>query len=84
MSFLNTFFAQTPAMGALPTLRAATDPHANGGDYFGPAGFYEMRGYPIKVGTTPAARNELDAQRLWEISEKLTGVPFLSRQSDPA
>jgi NAD(P)-dependent dehydrogenase (short-subunit alcohol dehydrogenase family) len=74
--FLNTFFAQTPPMGALPTLRAATDPNAEGGDYFGPKGFYEMRGYPKKVGTTPAARNELDARRLWEVSENLTGVSY--------
>jgi NAD(P)-dependent dehydrogenase (short-subunit alcohol dehydrogenase family) len=74
--FLNTFFAQTPPMGALPTLRAAADPDADGGDYYGPKGFYEMRGYPVKVGTTPAAKNELDARRLWEVSEKLTGVSF--------
>jgi len=80
--FLNTFFAQTPPMGALPTLRAAADPEARGGDYFGPKGMYEMRGYPIKVGTTPAAQDELDAGRLWEVSEKLTGVSFLSRESN--
>jgi NAD(P)-dependent dehydrogenase (short-subunit alcohol dehydrogenase family) len=80
--FFNFFFAQTPPMGALPTLRAATDPDAKGGDYFGPKGFYEMRGYPKKVGTTPAARNELDARRLWEISEKLTGVSFESLKTN--
>ena len=78
---LNTFFAQTPPMGALPTLRAAADPQAEGGDYFGPKGFYEMRGYPKKVGTTPAAKNELDARRLWDISEKLTGVSYLGDNS---
>ena len=82
--FLNTFFAQTPPMGALPTLRAAADPNAEGGDYFGPKGFYEMRGRPVKVGTTPAAKNELDARRLWEVSEKLTGVPFESLKSNTA
>jgi len=79
---LNHFFAQTPPMGALPTVRAAADPEARGGDYFGPKGMYEMRGYPIKVGTTPAAQDELDAGRLWEVSEKLTGVSFLSRESN--
>jgi NAD(P)-dependent dehydrogenase (short-subunit alcohol dehydrogenase family) len=82
--FLNFFFAQTPPMGALPTLRAATDPQAEGGDYFGPKGFYEMRGYPKKVGTTPEAQNELDARRLWEVSEELTGVSYLSRNSNTA
>lgn len=81
MEFFNRFFAQTPPMGALPTLRAATDPQAEGGDYYGPRGFYEMRGYPKKVGTTPAARNELDARRLWQVSEELTGVSFLSRET---
>jgi len=84
ISFLNTFFAQTPPMGALPTLRAAVDPLAESGDYFGPRGFYEMRGYPKKVGTTPAAQNELDARRLWEISEKLTGVSFESLKINDA
>ncbi len=82
--FLNTFFAQTPPMGALPTLRAVADPEAEGGDYFGPKGFYEMRGYPKKVGTTPAAQNELDARRLWEVSEKLTGVSFESLNTTAA
>jgi NAD(P)-dependent dehydrogenase (short-subunit alcohol dehydrogenase family) len=76
--FLNFFFAQTPPMGALPTLRAATDPLATGGDYFGPKGFYEMRGYPVKVGTTAEAKDEIDARRLWEVSENLTGVSFES------
>jgi NAD(P)-dependent dehydrogenase (short-subunit alcohol dehydrogenase family) len=82
--FLNIFVAQSPSMGALPTLRAATDPEAEGGSYFGPRGLYEMRGYPTKVGTTPAAQNELDARRLWEVSEKLTQVSFLSRESSAA
>jgi NAD(P)-dependent dehydrogenase (short-subunit alcohol dehydrogenase family) len=82
--FLNFFFAQTPPMGALPTLRAATDPIVESGDYFGPKGIYEMRGYPVKVGTTPAAKNELDARRLWEVSEKLTGVPYECLKTDSA
>jgi NAD(P)-dependent dehydrogenase (short-subunit alcohol dehydrogenase family) len=82
--FLNTFFAQSPPMGALPTLRAATDCLAKGGDYYGPKGIYEMRGYPIRVGTTEAARNELDARRLWEVSEKLTGVSFESLKTNAA
>jgi NAD(P)-dependent dehydrogenase (short-subunit alcohol dehydrogenase family) len=82
--FFNFFFAQTPPMGALPTLRAATDPGAQGGDYFGPRGFYEMRGYPVKVNTTSAARNELDARRLWEVSERMTGVSFDSLKTNVA
>jgi hypothetical protein len=76
MKFFNSFFAQSPPMGALPTLRAATGPEARGGDYFGPGGFLELRGHPVKVRTTEAARNEGDARRLWEISERLTGMSF--------
>jgi NAD(P)-dependent dehydrogenase (short-subunit alcohol dehydrogenase family) len=79
ISFCNIFFAQTPAKGALPTLRAAVDPEARGGDYYGPRGFYEMRGLPKQVGTIPAARSEADGERLWQVSEKLTGVGYLSR-----
>jgi NAD(P)-dependent dehydrogenase (short-subunit alcohol dehydrogenase family) len=74
--FMNLFFAQTPAKGALPTLRAAVDPEAQGGDYYGPRGLYEMRGLPKKVDTTPAARSADDAERLWRVSEELTGVRF--------
>lgn len=72
----NHLFAQSPPMGALPTLRAATDPEASGGDYYGPRGWFEMRGHPVRVGTTDAARNEHDAGRLWQVSEELTGVLF--------
>ena len=67
-----------PPQGALPTLRAATDPMAKGGDYYGPDGVGEMRGYPVKVGTTDAARNEADAARLWQVSEELTHGRYVS------
>jgi hypothetical protein len=74
--FLNRFFAMKPPQGALPTLRAATDPKATGGDYFGPDGFLQMRGYPRRVAMVKLAQNPEDAVRLWEVSEKLTGVHF--------
>jgi NAD(P)-dependent dehydrogenase (short-subunit alcohol dehydrogenase family) len=65
---------QSAAMGALPTLRAATDPGVIGGQYFGPDGFGEQRGYP-KVVASSRVSHDVDAQRrLWEVSEKLTGV----------
>ncbi len=82
--FLNHFFAQRPEMGALPTLRAATDPEVDGSEYYGPKGFYEMRGYPTEVQAKPAAHNELDAQRLWKVSEEMTGVSFVFRKSAAA
>ena len=65
---------QGPDMGALPTLRAATDPGVLGGQYFGPDGFGEQRGYP-KVVASSEASHDTDAQRrLWAVSEELTSV----------
>ncbi|MFQ5593468.1 MAG: oxidoreductase [Anaerolineae bacterium] len=69
--------AQSAAMGALPTLRAAADPNVKGGDYFGPGGFMESRGYPVLVQSNAASHNEADARRLWQVSEALTGVEYL-------
>ena len=67
---------QSAEMGALPTLRAATDPGVIGGQYFGPDGFGEQRGYP-KVVASSRASHDTDAQRrLWTVSEELTGVTF--------
>ncbi|OBF31597.1 short-chain dehydrogenase [Mycobacterium sp. ACS1612] len=61
-------------MGALPTLRAATDPGVIGGQYFGPDGFLEQRGYP-KVVASSRVSHDTDAQRrLWTVSEELTSV----------
>ena len=74
--FFNRFVAMTPAQGALPTLRAAVDPTASGGDYFGPDGFLQMRGYPIRVDMVKRAHEPSDAARLWEVSEDLTGVRY--------
>jgi NAD(P)-dependent dehydrogenase (short-subunit alcohol dehydrogenase family) len=74
MRLFNTLVAMPPAQGALPTLRAATAPDVQGGDYYGPHGIKEMRGYPVRVGTTEAARSAEDAARLWQVSEELTGV----------
>ncbi len=60
--------------GALPTLRAATDPSAKGGDYFGPGGMLEIAGAPILRRTGANAHSETEAQKLWEVSAELTGV----------
>lgn len=75
-NFLNRFFAMKTAQGALPTLRAAVDEDVEGGEYFGPNGFYEMRGFPVKVGSTKRSRSAEDAAKLWAISEEMTGVRF--------
>ena len=75
-SFLNNFFAQSLSMGTLPTLRAATDPDARPGDYYGPGGMMEMRGYPLKVKSNERSMDEERAAKLWELSEEMTGVTY--------
>jgi NAD(P)-dependent dehydrogenase (short-subunit alcohol dehydrogenase family) len=74
MSIGNIVFAQNAAMGALPTLYAATQPGLEGGTYVGPNGMFEMRGYPEPVTASAAARDEGVAKRLWQVSAELTGV----------
>lgn len=63
-------------MGALPTLRAATDPAVAGGQYYGPGGRGEIRGYPKPVASSPDSHDRAVQQRLWTVSEELTGVTF--------
>ena len=67
---------QSAAMGALPTLRAATDPDVVGNDYFGPDGLGEQQGHPVRVGRSARARDEGTAHWLWTTSEELTGVRY--------
>ena len=64
------------ARGALPVLRAATDPRAQGGDYYGPGGPGQLAGSPRKVRYASKARDEQLGRRLWQASEALTGTTF--------
>jgi NAD(P)-dependent dehydrogenase (short-subunit alcohol dehydrogenase family) len=73
MGIGNRVLAQSDAMGALPTLFAATQ-DLPGNTFVGPDGFAEQRGHPTIVGRSKAAQNAEDARRLWERSEELTGV----------
>ena len=68
--------AQESLAGALPTLYAATAPDVAGGDYFGPGGLFEMAGPPARAFLSSRVRNDETAQRLWEVSERLTGVTY--------
>ncbi len=77
MDFGNAVFAQPADMGALPSLYAATAGDVDSGDYIGPGGFQQMRGYPRKVGCRKQARSERLAQKLWTLSEDVTGVRYL-------
>ncbi|MEM7135463.1 MAG: oxidoreductase [Myxococcota bacterium] len=67
---------QDPAGGALPQLRASADPQVRGGDYYGPAALHGMSGAPVRVRSSRASRSLRDATRLWEESERLTGVRY--------
>jgi NAD(P)-dependent dehydrogenase (short-subunit alcohol dehydrogenase family) len=69
-------FSQSSDEGALPTLRAATDPSAKGGEYYGPSGFMEGKGQPVLVNSSARSHDRLSQQKLWAISEQLTGVTY--------
>ncbi|MGL6234788.1 MAG: oxidoreductase [Segniliparus sp.] len=66
----------TAEQGALPQLRAATDRETKAGDYYGPDGFLNYRGAPALTKTVRRARDRETQDRLWEVSEKLTGVTY--------
>jgi hypothetical protein len=68
--------AQSAEMGALPTLRAATDPGVQGGQYYGPDGIGEQRGHPKLVQSSARSHDEDVQRRLWSVSEELTGITF--------
>ena len=70
------FIAQNADMGALPTLRAATDPGAQSGQYYGPDGIGEQRGHPKVVKSSAQSHDEDVQRRLWSVSEELTGVTY--------
>lgn len=74
---LTSWMLQSAAMGALPSIRAAVDPDVSGGQFYGPGGPRESRGYPVVVESSEAAHDEPDARRLWQVSEELTGVRYL-------
>lgn len=73
---LISLLGQSEAQGALPTLYAATAPEAQGGHYYGPDGFREMKGYPVEVKAEAQANDPALAAQLWDLSEKLTGVQY--------
>jgi NAD(P)-dependent dehydrogenase (short-subunit alcohol dehydrogenase family) len=73
---LGPLLFQSAEMGALPTLRAATDPGVQGGQYYGPDGFGELRGHPKPVQSSAQSHDEELQRRLWSVSEQLTGVQF--------
>lgn len=84
---LTWWLMQSPGMAALPVVRAAVDPQARGGEYYGPPGRAQFTGYPARVASSERS-HDVDAQaRLWRESERLTGVTYpigeLSRSTGP-
>lgn len=69
-------FTQDQAQGALPQIRASVDPDVIGGEYYGPAGFGEMKGDPVLVKSNNASHDTEDAKKLWEVSQNLTGIKY--------
>lgn len=72
----NRLVAQSAAMGALPSLYAATAGEVEPGAYYGPGGFLRMKGWPARDQPDPRRMDRNAAQRLWELSESLTKVKF--------
>ena len=73
---LQPLVSHSAAEGALPTLFAATSPEAKPAGYYGPNGFYELKGLPVPAKIMPQAKDATAAARLWDVSAALTGVSF--------
>ena len=71
---VGSFMSHSAAAGALPTLFAATSSAAMPMGYYGPNGFYELKGPVAPAKVLPQAKDETVARKLWEVSERLTGV----------
>lgn len=76
MQLANTLFAQPAEQGALPELFAATAPYAQAGSFIGPDGWGGSRGFPVAVQSSERSYDLDSAQKLWQVSEELTGVSF--------
>ncbi|MFB6220200.1 MAG: oxidoreductase [Halolamina sp.] len=86
MRAVNLVFGQSATQGALPLLYAATASDIEGGEYVGPGGLLNMRGSPERQEPSTRARDEALADRLWAVSEELTGfsydVPSVATRQD--
>jgi NAD(P)-dependent dehydrogenase (short-subunit alcohol dehydrogenase family) len=74
IQFVWSRYAQNAVMGALPPLRAATDPNARSGQYYAPDGRGEQRGHPKVIDSSAQSHDEELQRRLWSVSEELTRV----------
>lgn len=76
MKLFGVFMSHSAADGALPQIFAATAPNATPAGYYGPNGFYELKGAVAPAKVFPQAKDEAVARKLWEVSEQLTGVKW--------
>ncbi|MDO6851728.1 oxidoreductase [Priestia megaterium] len=76
MRRLNKLFAQHVNMGVLPTLRAAFDEDAKAGEFYGPSGIMNLRGYPVAHQSSKLSYDETISRELWKRSEEMTGIKF--------
>jgi NAD(P)-dependent dehydrogenase (short-subunit alcohol dehydrogenase family) len=83
MKVLGSFMSHSAAAGALPTLFAATSPQAAPNGYYGPNGFYELKGPVATAKVFPQAKDEAVARKLWQVSEQLTGVEWPAKDQIP-
>jgi NAD(P)-dependent dehydrogenase (short-subunit alcohol dehydrogenase family) len=81
LRMLTWWLLQSPQRGALATLRAAVDPDAHGGDYYGPPGRAQFTGYPTRVESSPQSHDKAAQRRLWQESERLTGITYRISES---
>ena len=80
VNIINKLIGQKVEMGTLPLLRAATEDHLFGAEYFGPTKMGELRGYPEKVNSSDKSYDTQLAKDLWAISVKMSGVHFNFQQ----
>ncbi|MFC6016718.1 oxidoreductase [Plantactinospora solaniradicis] len=77
---LTWWLMQSPQRGALPAVRAAVDPDVRGGDYYGPPGRAQFTGYPARVQSSVRSHDTGAQRRLWQESERLTGITYPVRE----
>jgi NAD(P)-dependent dehydrogenase (short-subunit alcohol dehydrogenase family) len=79
---LGSLFLQPARKGALPVLFAALEEAIQGGEFIGPDGFQQMRGFPARVDADEYSKDAAIARRLWRATEEMTRVYYLSDNSD--
>jgi len=74
VSWIIERFNQKTPQGALPGIRACTDPLVKSGEYYGPNGFYSIKGYPVVEKSTKKSHSKELQDTLWKHSVKITNL----------